>query len=125
MAQTKKQRQDRAIEALMECATVTEAAEKSGIPRRTLCTWLSEPEFQRQLRQARSRSFGLAMGRLCRLSNEAVDVLAKGMRREPMPKTMYLSAKSILEFAAQAVAADIEGRLAEIEKRLDQLGVQE
>jgi hypothetical protein len=58
-------RQARAIEALLSSASITEAAERSGIGRRTLHTWLDDSDFRASLASAESDAIGAAVRRLC------------------------------------------------------------
>jgi hypothetical protein len=57
-------RREAAIEALLTCATIKDAAVKVGFTDRTLRSWLKEPEFLAQYRAARRQVFDAALGRL-------------------------------------------------------------
>ena len=59
------------------------------------------------------------MSRLCQLAGKAVTVLAEALDGKDISKTKFLSARTILELAGQAVAGDIEARLSEIERELE------
>jgi len=118
MAQLKKRQSD-AIMALMKSGSVSEASRKTGVSRNTLCRWMSEPVFQRALREARGRAYLVAMSRLCQAASEAATKIIEGMRGSDLSKTAYLCARSVLEFASQAAASDIEMRMDEIEQKLE------
>lgn len=115
MSQRKKQL---VIAALLESSTITEAAKKAKLSRRTIERMLADKDFQRQLREARGLTFGLAMSRLCLLAGKAVDTLADALDGEEVAKTRFLSACRVLEFASQARNDDLQARLDEIEEQL-------
>ena len=106
------------LEALIESATLTEAAKLAGVARSTLQRRLRDPEFRKQLAEARSVAFSAAMTRLAAHALEAVDVLIEGMRGSDISKTRFLCAKEILTQAQAVRADDVEDRLAEIEQRI-------
>jgi len=125
MAQ-KERRQDRAIEALLECDTVSAAAAKSGVPRRTLNNWLREDlEFQRAFAAARERTFGLAVGRLAKAANRAVTILIRGMEGEEISQGQRMCARDILTFASQARAEDVRVLADEIKAMLKDMAEDE
>jgi hypothetical protein len=97
---------DRVIEALLSTATVTEAAKKAGIGRRTITRWIADdPDFRERLQQARRDLLQHGSGRLCALMGEAVTVVAKGLAGETITKSAYLCAKLTIE-ACRTIAED-------------------
>jgi len=122
MSQREKRREV-AIAAILECESITQAAQRAGLSRQHLTRLLRDPDFAKALRAARSEAHGHAMSRLCRLSSKAVTVLESALTGDDVSKTKFLSARTILELAGQAVANDVESRLAEIEEQLTRLEV--
>lgn len=110
---------DRLISALLDSESISQAAEKAKVSRQHLHRLLRDPHFQKALRQVRSQVHGHAMSRLCRLSSKAVSVLESALNGDDIPKTKFLAARAVLDYAAEAVAADVESRLAEIEQQLE------
>jgi hypothetical protein len=109
---------ERAIEALLSCGTIVEAAEQSRVPRRTLTRWLADPDFQRRLRDARRESWTHGSARLCRLLAKAIDVISNALDGTEINKGRFLSAKLVIESCRDIQGDDLEGRVAELEQRL-------
>lgn len=109
---------ERVIAALLESSSITQAARVAQLSRKTFERMLAEPDFQRELREARARAFGMAMSRLCHHANKAVDVLVEALDGASIGKTRFLAACRVLEFAGQVRTDDVESRIAEIEAQL-------
>lgn len=125
MAQ-KKNRQQQAIEALLECDTISAAATKSGVPRRTLTSWLRDDlDFQRALSEARERAYGLALGRLAKAANKAVTTLILGMDGTEITQNQRMCARDILTFASQARGEDVRVLADEIKTMLREMEAHE
>jgi hypothetical protein len=72
---------ERAVTALLSCATIKQAARKAGVGLRTLTRWLSDDrQFQQLLARARQRALELAVGRLAKSTANAVTTLAKASK---------------------------------------------
>ncbi len=112
---------DRLIAALLESESITQAAQKAKVSRQHAHKLLRDPDFAKALREARATAHGHAMSRLCHLSGKAVGVLESALDGADIPKGKFLAARAVLQFAAEAVGADIEQRLAEIEEQIEQL----
>jgi phage terminase small subunit len=111
----RKNRKEKAVEALLEHGTLTAAAKAAGVSRRTLQRWMDEPDFAAQVRAARARAHGLAMNRIAHAASEAVEVLLRGMRGDEITRVELWSAKAILELASLVQQADLESRIDELE----------
>jgi hypothetical protein len=78
-------RQQRLIEALLTEPTYAKAAKQAGVPRSTLYRWLSLPDFQEVLRQARRALYDASIARLQAWSGSFVNTIievAEHGRRE-------------------------------------------
>jgi hypothetical protein len=75
-------RQRRAIEALLAAKSTSEAAEVSGIPRRTLERWKRDPGFQDAYRAASREKLGETVGRLRTAASDAVTALQAALQDE-------------------------------------------
>jgi hypothetical protein len=109
---------ERVISALLESKSITEAARLVKLSRKTVERMLADPDFQRQLREARARAFGMAMSRLCHYANKAVGVLVDALDGVEIGKTRFLAACRVLEFANQVRTDDVQARVDEIEQQL-------
>jgi hypothetical protein len=75
-------RQRRAIEVLLAAKSTSEAAEASGIPRRTLERWKRDPDFQDAYRAASRERLSETVGRLRTAASEAVTALQAALQDE-------------------------------------------
>ena len=110
-------RQERAIAALLECDTVTEAASRSRIAKTTLLRWLGEPEFHARYAAARRRLLDAAISKLRRIARDAgVDVLEAIARDSKVPAAARVSAaRAVLDSALRA------SELQDVLERVDNL----
>jgi hypothetical protein len=72
-------RREQAIAALMTYGTVEQAAKKAKVGYRTLKTWLSDPAFQAQYREARKDFLERTTARLLGLCDRAVEALERNL----------------------------------------------
>lgn len=84
--------QTRAVIALMEERTITEAAAKADVGERTLYRWMKDPFFKLALAEAESQMMGSATRRLCRGTDDALDTLIELMNDPAMSPGVRLSA---------------------------------
>jgi|GEM_PF-872514 len=117
----KEKRRELAIEAILECETLTDAARKAGMSRQHLTRLLRDPDFAKVLRAARSEAHNHSMSRVCRLSGKAVSVLESALNGEDVPKARFLAARAVLDFAGKIIDADLEARLVEVEEQLERM----
>jgi len=111
-------RQQAAIIALLSAPTLRDASKKSGIPERTIYTWMkSDTAFQSAYRQARRDSVQVAIGRLQRISADAVETIKAIMKSEESNASVRLAAaKTILDFALRSTEIDdLESRISALE----------
>jgi Helix-turn-helix domain len=71
---------ERAIQALLQHATLKAAAESIGISARTLQRWWADAEFRTAFRQVKADALGGALAKLAGGSGEAVDALLAVIR---------------------------------------------
>lgn len=69
-------KQKKAIVALLECSTISEAAQAANVGRVTLSRWINDDEkFRLELSKAESSLISTATRRLCSLTDKAVKTL--------------------------------------------------
>ena len=103
-------RQRRAIEALLLSKSTSEAAETSGIPRRTIERWKSDPAFQDAYVAASREKLGETVGRLRSAASEAVDALREALQADA-PAVRVRAAAILLEGAMKVEVDDLARRV--------------
>jgi hypothetical protein len=107
---------ERAIEALLSEATVSQAAVKSGVSERTLRRWMdADREFRHGLAEAQRGAFDATVQRVQGLSVTAFDTLAELMGPGAPAHVRLEAARTIAELATQQAETDA------LVQRLDQL----
>lgn len=106
------------IEALMQARTISVAAKKARVARTTLQRWMKDPEFMAEVRATRGRTYVLTMNGLVAMSCHALDVFDRIFAGEKVPKSQFLAACKVLEYAAGVRGEDLAARLDEIEAKL-------
>jgi hypothetical protein len=115
-----KNRQARAIEALMSEPSIKAAAKKSGVGFATLRRWLQDPAFNAALRDARSQVFERTMVTLAAAAETAVEVLREVMTNQAAAESDSASVR--VRAARVALGAMLRSHdLVEIEQRLKAL----
>jgi len=74
--------QKRAIEALLRCPTVAQAARKCGLAERTLWRYLKDDEFKAELRSRQDRAITQTAAALVGMSGDAIEALS-GLLADP------------------------------------------
>ena len=110
----------KAIEALISCDTVDEAAKVCGRTRSTIYRYLKEPLFDQKLKAAKRQLINRAILRLQQTAGDATRALAEICRDKNAPPSARVSAaKEILKSSFQAIEMeDLEERLEKLEKFL-------
>jgi hypothetical protein len=113
-------RQYKALAALVSEPNIRRAAEASGVPERTLYTWLKDPLFDAEYRVMRRDGVRQATARLQHASAAAVSVLCQLMAKDTTHPSIRLAAASkILDLAIRAVELeDFADRLAAMERAI-------
>jgi len=70
---------EKALSALLEAASITEAAKVCGLSEKTLRRYLEDPEFQKEFRAARRTVFEQNIVRLQSLHAVAVETLERAL----------------------------------------------
>lgn len=98
------QNKARALEALLDCATFTEAAEKAGITRKTLYSYMRDDvEFARAYKEAQERLTLETLDSIADERRRAKGVILAIMDDEEQPGAVRLrAAQSILDAAKTA-----------------------
>ena len=111
-------RQARMIAALLDPAhkTQAEACENAGVPLRTLGTWLTEPDFQAELRAAELAMVAHASRRLLALTDKAIGALSSNLDEYSKPAHSLRAADLVLDKALKwRELLDLDGRIAALE----------
>jgi hypothetical protein len=87
---------EKSLAALLESATITEAAKKCGLSEKTLRRFLADAEFQKEFRAARRVIFEQNIVRLQSLHADAVDALERNLNCEN-PSVEVRAAQIIIE----------------------------
>lgn len=116
MASTKRAR---ALELLLSGESVPDAARRACCSERQIYRWLKEPEFTEPLREM-DRATGL---RLAALESQALDCLVDVMSKPEQAGASIkrLAAKDILDIRLKWMVSDIEERILEVERRIDEI----
>jgi hypothetical protein len=110
---------EQAIEALLNCRSVGEAAKKIGRSRKTLERWLDDADFSRAYQEEKRRVLLTGIARLTSRVSMAVDVLTEvaKQRGRPHQGARAASAAAIIKLALDsAMVDDIEQRLERLER---------
>lgn len=106
---------EKALTALLESGSITEAAKKCGLNEKTLRRYLEEAEFQKEYKNARRLIFEQNIVRLQSLHNGAVDTLERNLTCEN-PSVEVRAAQIIIEVNRKDFETlDILQRLEKIE----------
>ena len=101
---------DRAVVALLSKRNLMAAARRCGVNEKTLRRWMAEDAaVKRALTKARTAMFQIARDRVQVLTVEAIDTLAKLMRKKTAP-TVRLRSDSARANAAKCRAKDAQHR---------------
>lgn len=107
--------QQRGIEALLACSTISAAAEQAGVNRSTLYRWLQDETFCNVLQQSQSDAVAAVGRRMATLAAKALDTLNVAMD-DVDPKVAVSAASTVLrQFAPITALADLDRRLRAIE----------
>jgi DNA-binding transcriptional MerR regulator len=87
---------EKAISALLESPTITEAAQKCGLNEKTLRRYLDDAEFQKEFRAARRGIFEQNIIRLQLLHADAIDTLKRNLNCEN-PSVEVRAAQIVIE----------------------------
>ncbi len=106
---------EKALSALLESATISDAAKKCGLNEKTLRRYLDDAEFQKEFRAARRIVFEQNIVRLQSLHAGAVDTLERNLNCEN-PSVEVRAAQIVIESTRKDFETlDILARLEKIE----------
>jgi hypothetical protein len=121
MAGTGRHNADEALLLTLACgATAEAAAQKAGVSLRTVRRRLAQPAFRQRLQQVRGDMVQRTAGALTAAATEAVRTLLE-LQKPPNPPAVRLAAaRAVLDLGLKLrEAAELEERLAELERRLE------
>ena len=111
--------QQRALQALLTTSTISEAAEKSGLGRRTIHRYLEDRAFSEAYNSARHRLVEETIAGLQKIGTEAVGVLHDALE-DPDVNARIRAARAVLDFTFKVVEiAELKREVEEI-RRHDQ-----
>lgn len=98
----KEKNKEKALSALLNSPSITEAARKSGISERTFYRYLDEPEFKKEFRAARRAIVENSISQIQSATGEAVETLKQNLHCEN-PAVEVRAAQIILDNAVKGV----------------------
>jgi len=115
---------DAAVAALIAQPTIKGAAAACGIAEKTLHTWLNEPDFAKQVREAQQGVSRATMGRLLSSIGLAIDTLAEiAGNAEQSPGPRVTAARAILDHSLKIYELEaVQKRIEALEERLNPNG---
>lgn len=115
----KENNKEKALAALLESSSVTEAALRCGLSQKTLYRFLEDAEFKQEFQSARRRIFEQNIFRLQQIHGEAVETLARNLNCEN-PAVEVRAAHIVIESNRKDFETfDILERLETLEKETE------
>ena len=110
-------RQQRAVESLITCTSINEAAKSANVDRRTLYRWLQQEDFQAAVRRARQLSLTQLATHMQHSAAHAAKTLKQVMQDEKATPAARVSAArcSMDLYYKAATLEDIMDRLITVE----------
>ena len=109
---------EKALTALIESASVIEAAEKCGLSKETLFRYLRDKDFLKEYRDTRRATVENAVSQLQQATSEAVQTLKENLHCEN-PAIAVRASQIILDFAFKGLeTTDILERLEGLENAI-------
>lgn len=110
-------KQAHALNALLTCGTLTDAAKQSGVGTRTLFRYLKDPAFIECYRAARAEQVRQAVCQVQRIGAKAAKVLEQVLDDAfAKPSARVMAARTVLDLGLRAVEMeDLEARLSALE----------
>jgi hypothetical protein len=100
-------------------STVKAWADAHGVPDRTARTWSNSPEVLEQVEAIRREIVHCTIGRLCNHATAAADEIARLVSEATSEAVRLQAARAVLaELMAVSSYAALEGRMAEVERRI-------
>jgi hypothetical protein len=105
--------------AIADGESIIAWAPENGVPERTAFRWAQDPKVRREAEACRRRAINQAIGRMTRMSTNAVDGIVT-LAREADSESVQLRAWRAVLADNMAVSkfSDLEYRMAEIEEQL-------
>ena len=116
----KQRKRESLVSALLQCRTLEDAAQASGLSLRTVKRWLADQDFRDEYKAARRRLVESATGHLRAAMGRACDVL-DAVANDPAAAvaSRVSAARTIIELALRShEVEDLEDRITELEKAL-------
>ena len=114
-------KREQVLVALIECGSIEQAADRCGVSEKTIRTWLKEPAFRDEYRQARRKLLDNAVLLLQRASRRAVRALIRQLRADK-PTDVIRAAEAILDRAFRGTEVlDLTEAVEDLGRQLEQL----
>jgi ABC-type thiamine transport system ATPase subunit len=111
--------QRRCVVALLTAGGAGQAAATAGVSVRTVRRWLADPAFTTAIRDEARASARQALSALLAAQTAAVRVLHR-LLDDQSPSTRLRAAVAVLEHGRHAIDFDVDRRLEQVERRLDE-----
>lgn len=109
---------EKALSALLETSTITEAAMKANLSPATLYRYLADDDFQKEYRKARRALVESSIGQIQSATGEAVETLRKNLACEN-PAVEVRAAQILLDTAFKGIELmDVLERLETLENEV-------
>lgn len=111
----------KAIDALLSCGSITEAAATVGIARVTLYRWRNDPAFMDALQKAEGEALSIVTAGFAGLVGKAMMAVSDGLAEEEDISVRLRAAESVLSRMIQLrELVSIEQRITELEAVLSE-----
>jgi hypothetical protein len=106
--------------ALAHGITPTAWGRARGVPKPTACRWAREPEIRKEVAACRRRTLDRAIGMMVKLAPSTVSKIAVIGAEAPSDSVRLTALRTIFkDMMAVSKYSGLEGRLTEVEERLD------
>jgi len=111
---------------LLSGQTISQACRAAGVGRRTYYRWMKQPHFTEALRQGEAELLTVSMRRLLGMTAGAVDGLQDLLNDKHLrPSDRLRAVQMVLDGTLRLRSAvELEARLAELERKLEQVSSQ-
>jgi hypothetical protein len=109
-------KQEQALAALLDCATVKEAAARAQVSYRTLKAWLDRPHFQTAYQAAKRQVLADAIDQLRQVAGQAVQALRRNLTSAPAAVQVRAAGAVLDQVVRLTSHLDLEQRLTALEQ---------
>jgi hypothetical protein len=117
-------RQVQGVIALMSSPSISAAADKIGVQRRTLERWLKDDNFNAALQAQKAEALAQASRALLHLAQGATIALAQGLKAEKISVRLRSADIVLTKLLQLHSAIEVEQRLDALEARLNDVNIE-